>query len=552
MFRKLIVAGLILAAATPGLAGAASFDVRVTGQLTYLQMGGTPLPLRDVVIEVWESDTGDDDLLGTVITDYDGYFSWAANVVDRWGFNTPTIYLVLEMRGSRITLGSEYGPTRGIISDLFDVDTLPFESGYYTLHFNELIGDDESDVFRRSTAVYEHVLLMLDRAEPPGRFGVWFSPLYTGPTEWNTSSGLHVNWDTWTDRDAITRALATGIVTRLGDLSGAAPPPGGSFLSVTNPGYAWDEGVKAFLAQAMDFAFGMDLESGVPVPAQTADGPQIAATVAACLWDLYDDHDEVGFPGYDGYEVSLPSIVDLLEGHSVTSLQGFWDAWKSSGRPKHLPVQALRLNGVDFNTPPVWTSPDPVWISPGAQVAYELAPYVTDAESSDDELVFSAILTEETDPVTWSVSGHRLYATMNPEDGVGHAFWDVAASDGIVMSSALLKIIWTNQTKDPPDEIEPARAAAVVVEELSLSGSAVMRGSAEFVFALPSDGEARLRVFDVGGRLVETLADGFTSAGRHRIVWDGGSAGGQVPQGVYFVVLHAGNQVRSLRTVLVR
>jgi len=38
-------------------------------------------------------------------------------------------------------------------------------------------------------------------------------------------------------------------------------------------------------------------------------------------------------------------------------------------------------------------------------------------------------------------------------------------------------------------------------------------------------------VFDVNGRLIETLVDGIVTAGRHSVVWDGGGVGA----GVYFI-----------------
>lgn len=53
-------------------------------------------------------------------------------------------------------------------------------------------------------------------------------------------------------------------------------------------------------------------------------------------------------------------------------------------------------------------------------------------------------------------------------------------------------------------------------------------------FALPGDGEVRLRVFDVLGRPVRTLVAGRRPAGTHEVVWDGRDDGGaEVAGGVY-------------------
>ncbi len=59
-------------------------------------------------------------------------------------------------------------------------------------------------------------------------------------------------------------------------------------------------------------------------------------------------------------------------------------------------------------------------------------------------------------------------------------------------------------------------------------------------FALPRDGEARLRVFDVAGRLVRTLHQGRITAGSHVRVWDGlDDRGSRSRAGMYFYRLDA-------------
>lgn len=57
-------------------------------------------------------------------------------------------------------------------------------------------------------------------------------------------------------------------------------------------------------------------------------------------------------------------------------------------------------------------------------------------------------------------------------------------------------------------------------------------------FALPSQGEARLRVVDTTGREVREFIVGTRSAGTHAVGWDGrDNAGRDLPSGHYFVVL---------------
>jgi hypothetical protein len=61
-------------------------------------------------------------------------------------------------------------------------------------------------------------------------------------------------------------------------------------------------------------------------------------------------------------------------------------------------------------------------------------------------------------------------------------------------------------------------------------------GSTRFQFTLPAGGHTRIRVFDVNGRLVRTLAEGRFTAGRHDVEWNGlDETGRAAASGVFFV-----------------
>ena len=75
--------------------------------------------------------------------------------------------------------------------------------------------------------------------------------------------------------------------------------------------------------------------------------------------------------------------------------------------------------------------------------------------------------------------------------------------------------------------------------------------AARIDFDLPASARVRLAVLDVNGRLIDTLADGPFSAGRHQVSWDGLDARGRrVECGVYFYVLHAGGRELTRRVLL--
>ncbi len=75
----------------------------------------------------------------------------------------------------------------------------------------------------------------------------------------------------------------------------------------------------------------------------------------------------------------------------------------------------------------------------------------------------------------------------------------------------------------------------------------------EIDFGLPAKGLVSIRIFDVNGRLVRTLADREFPAGIHTVAWDGRSqAGGEAASGVYFYQASLPDQTIRRRMVLLR
>jgi len=70
---------------------------------------------------------------------------------------------------------------------------------------------------------------------------------------------------------------------------------------------------------------------------------------------------------------------------------------------------------------------------------------------------------------------------------------------------------------------------------VSLRNNPLASGMAKIHFGLAKDDQVEVKVFDVGGRLIRTLADRQFKAGEHDLVWDGTDNGGRsVARGVYF------------------
>ncbi len=72
-------------------------------------------------------------------------------------------------------------------------------------------------------------------------------------------------------------------------------------------------------------------------------------------------------------------------------------------------------------------------------------------------------------------------------------------------------------------------------------------------FALPTDQEVSLAVFDVSGRLVRPLVNGTLPAGQHDVVWDGRDANGsQAPSGIYLYRLNANGETITRRMAMLK
>ncbi len=67
-------------------------------------------------------------------------------------------------------------------------------------------------------------------------------------------------------------------------------------------------------------------------------------------------------------------------------------------------------------------------------------------------------------------------------------------------------------------------------------------------FSVASTQSSQIQIFDITGRLVETLIDEPLTQGEHEIVWNAGSQ----PSGVYFVRLQSCEFVQNQKVILLK
>ncbi len=72
-------------------------------------------------------------------------------------------------------------------------------------------------------------------------------------------------------------------------------------------------------------------------------------------------------------------------------------------------------------------------------------------------------------------------------------------------------------------------------------------------YEIANDGQISLIVYDVMGRKVKTLTNGYASAGQYSVVWDGrDDSGMQVSSGVYFYVIKTPANIAIRKMNLIR
>ncbi len=97
---------------------------------------------------------------------------------------------------------------------------------------------------------------------------------------------------------------------------------------------------------------------------------------------------------------------------------------------------------------------------------------------------------------------------------------------------------WSVPGASGPTAVEPPSASPFRRPEVHPNPAVA---EAAVVFDLPRAGVVRVRVLDVGGRVVRTLARGWRERGRQTVRWDGrDEAGARAPAGLYWAEVGAG------------
>jgi len=137
---------------------------------------------------------------------------------------------------------------------------------------------------------------------------------------------------------------------------------------------------------------------------------------------------------------------------------------------------------------------------------------------------------------------------IDPAGTVRYWSWEYDPQEIIGTIDALLAVTSVGSGGGRP--VPGARDARLYLAPPSPSPA---RPGAEILYRLATPAKIDLSIYDPAGRLVRVLSGGERSTGEHILSWDGrNSRGRAAPSGVYFIVLTAGGETKSRRTVLLR
>lgn len=97
-------------------------------------------------------------------------------------------------------------------------------------------------------------------------------------------------------------------------------------------------------------------------------------------------------------------------------------------------------------------------------------------------------------------------------------------------------------------EVDRPEVAAPTVTELQQSYPNPFNASTNINYTLAEAGNVSLKVYDITGRLVTILVDGFQEAGEHAVTWDASD----LPSAIYFYRLEVGDWSEAKKISLIR
>ncbi len=169
--------------------------------------------------------------------------------------------------------------------------------------------------------------------------------------------------------------------------------------------------------------------------------------------------------------------------------------------------------------------------------------------SNDGGLNWVSVESTTQSRASWQRTLLRIADHVAPTSQIRLRFIAEDAGDGSLVEAAVddLQLLAFANVVAVGDNPMPDRLA------LALASAHPATDALRLKYALPASGPVSLRIYDLGGRAVRALADGYAEAGGHVVMWDGRDDGGaMLPSGTYFARLVAAGSTLSRTLVRTR
>lgn len=177
----------------------------------------------------------------------------------------------------------------------------------------------------------------------------------------------------------------------------------------------------------------------------------------------------------------------------------------------------------------------------------------TSTNGFPDVAVFDLLVLPNTPTELWAATEIGIFRSTDSGETWAYAdngmpavsTWRLRLVDGQILAVTHGRGLWTVQE---PIEVSNESEGLPVTFDLAQNYPNPFNPNTTIEFALPAPTDVELKVFDISGREVATLASGLYQAGRHQVDWDAK----EFASGVYMYRMQAGDYIATQQMTLVK
>ncbi|MEM4217584.1 MAG: hypothetical protein QXZ09_06145 [Candidatus Methanomethylicaceae archaeon] len=451
----------------------------VKGYFYYYDRNDNFVPAKYVWVQLWDADYGisGDDFLGEDLTDESGYFE-IKDIDNCDGFGcalgTQDIYLQFVLKTTYRRVETYSGAVYSWYTNPVDnVPDGPYNFGVLSVP-NGSNNEGAMWIFQDLRRAWEY---------PPNNPGLviaeWendgtssSSPCGSGGNYYCPGEHVHLTGPAMNFSDTIIHEAAHNFQWNIYGFLPPGPNCNPHWIDVaSSQGCAWVEGWADFYPLAVNndpvynyIGGNIDLES--PVAFQNGDA--VEGRVAGALWDIFDGAND----GLDRYSEGFSNIWNTIFSQTDNTFFEFWADFRNRTSNRHLAVQALYQNTIDYNDPPQWLPPLPDQTITNASLNIDLWLYISDDLSQDYQLQFS-VLSYNSSCISVGIASSR-YLQISPSNGNCSSSVTVQASDGIetALDTFIVTVNFSDTTPPTPNPMTWASLPnAISASQISMTAT---------------------------------------------------------------------------------